>query len=74
MLDLLQRILYALVLDLILFDFRAALRCNAESSVWGEKEIRLSKNLSSNCPECTEVLWLAAILKYLDGDFHCEVS
>lgn len=38
MLDFLQRILYALVLDLILFDFRAALRCNAESSVWGEKK------------------------------------
>jgi uncharacterized radical SAM superfamily Fe-S cluster-containing enzyme len=38
------------------------------------KKNPLSRNLSSNCPECTEVLWLAAVLKYSDGDFHCEVS
>jgi uncharacterized radical SAM superfamily Fe-S cluster-containing enzyme len=38
------------------------------------KKIPLSKNRSSICPECTEGLWLATVLKYSDGDFHCEVS
>lgn len=38
------------------------------------KKIPLSKNLSSICPECTEGLWLATVLKYSDGEFHCEVS